>query len=176
MPGWINGIAWMNNISFSSTKPTAGDLDANGKLIIGRTGANPVAATLTTGTGITITNGAGSITIASTVTPVSWSNIGASQALANNNGYICGSGGAISLSLPASAAVGDIIEVALSGSTSWTITQGAGQQVRLGNVQTTAGIGGSLASTAQGDWITLICDVNGTHWIARTEQGSINVV
>lgn len=38
----------------------------NGQLLIGSTGVAPVAATLTAGTGITITNGAGSITIATT--------------------------------------------------------------------------------------------------------------
>lgn len=37
----------------------------NGQLLIGSTGAAPTVATLTAGTGITITNGAGSITIAS---------------------------------------------------------------------------------------------------------------
>jgi hypothetical protein len=36
----------------------------NGQLAIGSTGADPVLATLTAGTGVTITNGAGSITIA----------------------------------------------------------------------------------------------------------------
>jgi hypothetical protein len=40
----------------------------NGQLLIGSTGATPVAASLTAGTGITITPGAGSITIASSAT------------------------------------------------------------------------------------------------------------
>ena len=40
------------------------ELTTNGQLLIGSTSANPVAATLTAGTGITVTNGAGSITIA----------------------------------------------------------------------------------------------------------------
>lgn len=39
-------------------------LTTNGQLIIGSTGAFPVAATITAGTNITVTNGAGSITIA----------------------------------------------------------------------------------------------------------------
>lgn len=39
-------------------------LTTNGQLIIGKTGANPVASTLTAGTNVTITNGSGSITIA----------------------------------------------------------------------------------------------------------------
>jgi hypothetical protein len=40
----------------------------NGQLPIGSTGADPVLATITAGTGISVTNGAGSITIASTTT------------------------------------------------------------------------------------------------------------
>ena len=40
----------------------------NGQLLIGSTGSDPVLATLTAGTGINITNGAGSITIESTAT------------------------------------------------------------------------------------------------------------
>jgi hypothetical protein len=46
----------------TTTAPT------NGQLLIGSTGAAPVAATITAGTGITVTNGAGSITIAATTT------------------------------------------------------------------------------------------------------------
>lgn len=38
----------------------------NGQIPIGSTGADPVLATLTAGTGITITNAAGSITVATT--------------------------------------------------------------------------------------------------------------
>ena len=44
---------------------TAGAL-ADGELLIGRTGTNPATATLTAGSGISITNAAGSITIANT--------------------------------------------------------------------------------------------------------------
>jgi hypothetical protein len=40
------------------------ELTTNGQLYIGSTGLNPVAATLTAGSGVTITNAAGSITIA----------------------------------------------------------------------------------------------------------------
>lgn len=46
-------------------------LTTNGELLIGNTGGAPIAATLTAGAGITITNGHGSISIASTVTGVS---------------------------------------------------------------------------------------------------------
>ena len=42
------------------------ELTTNGQLMIGSTSNNPVAATLTAGTNMTITNGAGTITIATT--------------------------------------------------------------------------------------------------------------
>lgn len=43
----------------------------NGQILIGSTGAAPVAATLTAGTGVTITNAAGSITISSNLGNIS---------------------------------------------------------------------------------------------------------
>ena len=41
-------------------------LTTNGQLMIGSTGTTPAAATLTAGSNVTITNGAGTITIAAT--------------------------------------------------------------------------------------------------------------
>jgi len=62
----VTGLATVNN-SILSTNNTGvpsfvGPL-TNGQLLIGSTGAQPVVASLTAGTGITITAGAGSITI-----------------------------------------------------------------------------------------------------------------
>jgi len=107
---------------------------------------------------------------------VTWQTIIASQTLAAKNGYICVSPGAtLSLNLPATATIGDTIEVVLDGSTGWTIVQAAGQQIRFGIDQTTLGIGGSISSTAQGDWITLIAQTN-TRWMARAESGNFTVI
>ena len=44
----------------------------NGQLLIGSTGADPVAAAITAGSGITVTNAAGSITIAATGSGSTW--------------------------------------------------------------------------------------------------------
>lgn len=79
-PGTINDLAWYaatgstvgplttaNSSVLTTTStgaPTWSGALTNGQLIIGSTGATPVAHTLTQGFGITITNGAGSITIA----------------------------------------------------------------------------------------------------------------
>lgn len=176
MSGFENEIIVATGIDLTGSSPPSNQLGTDGYLLIGSTAGNPSGAALTAGTGVSITNGSGSIQLDIVGGGLSWSNIGASQTLVNNEGYICGSGAGLSLALPASASVGDTIEVVLDGSTSWTITQGAGQQIRLGNTQTTAGAGGSLASTAQGDWVRLVCSVAGTNWVACAEQGNITVV
>ncbi len=108
---------------------------------------------------------------------LAWTTITASQTLATDHGYICVSaGGALALALPASSAVGDIIEVTLDGATSWSITQGVGQQIRMGSSQTTSGAGGSLTSTAQGDSIRMVCSVANTKWNVLSSMGNLTVV
>lgn len=145
----------------------------DGQIPIGSTGVDPVLATLTAGLGISITNGPGTITIAQTGVTVFWQTISASQTLVNNQGYICiVPGGALSLLLPATSVVGDEIEVTLDGATSFTITQRAGQQIRVGNLATTAGVGGSLASTQQGDSIRLVCSIANLKWNVVSSMGN----
>lgn len=61
--GTTNHAVQLGNASGSLTSAS---LLTNGQLLIGSTGANPVAATLTAGTGISITNNAGTITISVT--------------------------------------------------------------------------------------------------------------
>lgn len=108
---------------------------------------------------ITVTGNPGTNTLTISDTDVAWGVIGASQTLAINHGYVCTTGAALSLLLPPTAAVGSVIEITLDGSASFVITQGAGQQVRLGNLATTIGVGGSIASTQQGDTVKLVCSV-----------------
>lgn len=149
----------------------------NGQLVIGSTGVAPVAATLTAGAGTSIVNAAGSVTISSTSSHDNWSFISASQALVANNSYVCISpGGALSLSLPATAAQGTMLNVSLDGATSFAITQGAGQQIRFGNVTTTLGAGGSLSSAAQGDSVTMVCTVADTNWLVVSAVGNLTLV
>ncbi len=58
-----------------TSAPTALGVATNGQIPIGSTGADPVLATITAGSGITVTNAAGSITIASTGSSVDPSNL-----------------------------------------------------------------------------------------------------
>lgn len=135
----------------------------NGQLVIGSTGATPVAAALTAGANITITNGAGAITIASSGN-MTWSAVtGATQSITVNNGYIANRGGGVAFSLPATSSVGDTFSiVGLLGT--WSITQGAGQQISVGATSTTAGAGGTLTAAAASDSANFVCTVANLSW------------
>lgn len=105
-----------------------------------------------------------------------WTNISTSQTMASNNGYLCSGGTNLSLLLPPTSSVGDEISVVLCGSASFTIAQGGGQQIQLANQFTTAGVGGQLRSTQQGDSITMVCQQMNLKWIVYNCIGNLTVI
>lgn len=136
----------------------------NGQVVIGSTGATPAAATLTAGTNISITNAAGSITIASTgLAGFSWTTVtGTTQLMVANNGYIANNAGLVTLTLPATSAVGDEIDIIGKGAGGWLVQCGAGQTIVLGSSTTSAA--GSIASTQAKDCFYMICTVANLEW------------
>lgn len=123
--------------------------------------------------GVSVTGNAGTNTITiSNSTEAIWNLIGTSQTLSSNQGYICTGGGTLSLLLPPVSALGDIIEVTLDGSSGFSITQGAGQSVRFGNVTTTAGVGGRISSTQQGDTVRMVCQIANLKWNVLSSMGN----
>lgn len=67
MAGFENTLMVADNVDFSGAIPSAATINTNGQLLIGSTVApNIRVSTLTPGTGISITNGSGSITISNT--------------------------------------------------------------------------------------------------------------
>lgn len=139
----------------------------NGQLAIGSTGADPSAATLTAGTGVSISNGAGSITINSVGAGLTWTVVtGTTQAAVVNNGYICNSGTQTVVTLPATSAVGSIVAVGgMNNATGWKIAQNAGNQIFFGIASTTSGTGGYLQSTQTYDNVVLLCITANANWI-----------
>jgi hypothetical protein len=83
---------------------------ANGALDIGN-GTGFTRTTLTAGTGISITNGAGSISVASTVSAIAWQSVqtGNFSATASNGYPVNTTSAAITATLPASPSAGQII-------------------------------------------------------------------
>lgn len=136
----------------------------NGQILIGSTGASPTVSTLTAGSGIAITNGAGSITVSAVSSDPVWSVVTADTAAVVNGAYITNSATIVTLTLPTTAAVGTSISVAGMGAGGWKIAQNAGQSVRMGDLVTTTGTGGYLQSYGQYDSMQLICIVANTQW------------
>jgi len=147
----------------------------NGQLAIGSTGADANPSALSAGTGITITNGAGSIQIDATGSGMAWSVKTLATNMAVNNGYGSNAGGAVAFTLPAVAAVGSVTAIVGMQGT-WNIVQGAGQQIYIGSTASTLGAGGSISSTNAFDSIELLCLVANTFFYARSVIGNLTVV
>jgi len=149
----------------------------NGQLAIGNTGNDPSLATLTAGTGISITNGAGSITIAGIGGGLTWNDVtGTSASMAVNNGYLSDNAGLVTLTLPTTVPQFSVIAVAGQGAGGWKIAQNASQLIHFGSSVTTTGTGGSLASTNAFDAIHLLCSVANTTFVVLNSIGNITVV
>ncbi len=149
----------------------------NGQLIVGSTDAAPVLATLTAGAGIGITNAAGAITVSAIGSGMSWNVVtGATQAVVGN-GYICNhAGDRVVVTLPDTAPVGSIVELVGMGAAGFQLAQNADQTVYIGSTATTAGVGGSLASTDAGDCLELVCIEENLKFRCKTIVGNITVV
>ena len=150
----------------------------NGQVLVGSTGLAPVATTLSAGSGVSITNAAGSITINSSGGGLTWTVVtGTTQLALVNHGYIANNAGLVTVTLPATSAVGDVVAVTgINNNTGWKIAQNAGNQIFFGILSTTAGTGGSLASTKTFDTVYLLCTVANTNWTVTDSIGNITIV
>jgi hypothetical protein len=100
----------------------------------------------------------------------------ATQALAVNNGYFTDRGAGVTYTLPATAALGDLIIInGKLGLT--TVAQNANQQIRMSSALTTVGVTGSIVATNVGDCVTLRCSTAGasTVWVAESFVGNWTV-
>jgi hypothetical protein len=131
------------------------------------------------GTGCVTTGTPGSNQIVFDVTGggITWSReAGAAVAAAVDSGYINTNVGLTTVTLPATAALGTVIEIMGESAAGWTIAQNAGQSIQFGNLSTTVGVGGSLASTNRWDTVKIVCRVADTTWSVTSNVGVLNVV
>ncbi len=135
---------------------------------------------ITTGTADAISvviDSTGQLGTSGASTTSKWTVITANQTAAIGNGYFDNKAGTLALLLPATSAVGDVIEVTNENTATGTqITQAAGQQILLGNTNTTLGAGGSLTSTQVGDTLKLVCKVANTIFRVTSVIGNWTVV
>lgn len=150
--------------------------------VVSHSGDHLGSTTITAGAGISVTPGANSITIANTAmaTPFTWAITTVNASLVINNGYIANKAGLLTMTLPATGAIGDIIEITnMNTAVGWRIAQNANQYIRCGALLTTVGIAGYLESLALGDSAKLLCIVAGasTGWQCVTGTiGNLTVI
>lgn len=105
-----------------------------------------------------------------------WTTLILGQQLAIDSGYIMDNPLAIICPLPLIAPAGSTIQIACIRTAMVTITQGATQQILLGNQTSTFGNTGSMNSTSIGDTITLLCALPNNLWVALDgPQGNWNL-
>lgn len=108
--------------------------------------------------------------IANLASAVAWSTVGVNTNMVADNGYITTA--TIDMTLPATSAVGLKLRL-LNTSGNFTIKQLAGQSIVFNTTTTTVGTGGSIATTATGQAIELICTTADTVWHVVSSQGAV---
>jgi hypothetical protein len=151
----------------STTALTAVTL-TDGQLAIGSSIGNPAAATITAGTGISVTNGHNSITIAATGSEMAFTDESTSFSAVAGNGYFVI--GTATATLPASPSQGNEICFIVDGAITLTVTANTGQVIRIGSAVSASA--GTAVNNARGDALTLVYRASDTAWISRATQGT----
>ena len=96
---------------------------------------------------------------------------GTTQAATVNTGYVCTNAAKCVVTLPATAAVGDIVSIVSQGAGGWQAKGNTGQTVKGLNDTTTSA--GTIDHANQYDTIEVICVVANTTWVVRNFVSSL---
>ena len=175
----VSGLATANSaalVTNGSGVPAWQALSA-GQILIGTTAGAPAAAAINSGTGITVQNASGSITIAlsgSGPGTLTWNDVaGTSQAATINNGYIISNAAQTTVTIPATAAEGSVFAVQGKGSAGWILQMNTGQTCHLGSSASSSA--GTLTSTNQWDSVTILCVTANTTFAVTSVVGNLTV-
>ena len=149
--------------------------DAGGA--VGPDGGNNI--NLIGGGGITVTGNPFTNTLTITgASSFTWQEVVAGVVnLAVNNGYVLNNAGGVTATLPAVAAIGDLIRIIGKGVGGWSIAQNGGQTCYFDAVNaTTTGVAGSITATDQYDCIDIICITANTDFKVLITAGNPAIV
>lgn len=132
--------------------------------------------TLAGGTGVSTSGSGSTITFNVTGGGLETTEVtGTSVSMAVNRRYVLNNAGLVTATLPATAAVGDMVQVTGKGAGGWRVAQNAGDIIHFNNNDTTTGVGGRLDSTNRYDTVTLVCTVANDEWTVEASMGVITV-
>lgn len=147
---------------------------SDGQIPIGSTGLSAVLSTITEGSGVSITNGPGSIQIDYASQGLDWFvSGGGSATLTINSGMYVGNVGEALLSLPASIPFGSVIRIVGTGVGSvaippWLTGSGIGQLIYIESLSSVAWL-----AIPKGTCIEMICIVEDTTLRITKMMGTI---
>jgi hypothetical protein len=98
---------------------------------------------------------------------ITWVDVtGTSQQAQSNTGYLADNAARVTITLPGSPAVGDLVRVSGAGAGGWIIAQNAGQAIRTEGIPTDAN--GWIAQAASGQrlWQSIASSSDGSHLAA----------
>jgi len=103
---------------------------------------------------------------------------GLTQQMIINGVYIPNNAALVTMTLPAVASVGQIVQVVGFGAGGWIIAQNALQTIHGngGTGSTTIGVTGSLASTGRYNSVELMNVVANTDWVVMNQSGTLTAV
>ncbi len=153
------------------------DLSAPGALAVNADYTLPLLAPTSDGQVLSSTT-AGVMSWSSSV-PLSWVAAPASvNPMVVNTGYVTTNGALDTMTLPATANLGDVIEIVGQGAGGWLIAQNANQVIHQNGTSSSVGAGGSFASTNRYNSIRLVCVVAGasTEYTVASGSGNFTIV
>ena len=121
---------------------------------------------------LTAVGNAGQVLTSQGASPPIWANpgdlgftniTGTTQTAVVNTRYLVSNAGATTVTLPATAALGDEVTVAGQGAAGWTVQAAGGQTINVGS--TASSVAGTVASSNRYDNIRLMCSVANTTWV-----------
>lgn len=102
---------------------------------------------------------------------LAWTEVtGTSQAAAVNSGYIANNAARVTVTLPATAAVGSIVRLAGKGAGKWRLQANTGQTISLPWVNTTTG--GYLDANERYASVEVLCVTADTTWVLLSSAGN----
>lgn len=183
-PTKIEAIGADASIDIDITLKGGGVLDVNGSFTInGSTSINAIIDDDTMATASAINVPTSESVVAYVLSHpggggfYTWNEVvGTSASMAVQNGYIANNAGLVTLTLPATSVVGDMIAVQGKGAGLFRIAQNAGQTIHLGNDDTTTGATGYIEATNRYDSFEMVCITANTDWaILSGVQGIFTV-